>query len=133
MMARIERYPGKRSEYGGGDGQPQRDPSGGSLPLADLASSSRVSERARLMRSAGINDFDPARSDLVGLAATGLNPNEMNAAEFAQYEKDLALSNLRAAEREKLSDASNDYINEPEQYVGESGEGNGVEAFGDGA
>lgn len=132
-MARVERYPGKRSEYGGGDGQPQRDPSGGSIPLEDLASGSRVSERARLMRSAGIHDFDPARSDQVGLAATGLNPNEMNAAQFAQYEKDLALSALREAERERLADKSNDYINEPDSYVGESGEGNGVEAFGDGA
>jgi hypothetical protein len=134
-MASIQRYPGKRSEYGGGDGQPQRMPDGSSLPLSDLASGSRVSERARLMRSAGISDFDAGRNDLVGLAATGLQPSEMNAAELAQYEKDLALSERRQDERTKLAEKSNDYINEPDQYVGEdsSGASGGVEAFGGGA
>ena len=127
----AERYPGRkgRTEYGGGSGQPQRLPDGASLPLEDLASRSRVSERARLMRTAGIHDYDASRSDVVGAADTALEPSQMSFAEAEAYEKDLALSKRRAAERVRLRERTNGYIDEPDTYTGESGVDNGVEGF----
>lgn len=124
----VDRYPGKagRTEYGGGDGQPQRLPDGASLPLEDLASGSRVSERARLMRTAGMADFDPARVDDVGLALSALDVNAMSDAQREAYLSDLELSRRRRAERAALEARTNGYVSEPETYVGESGEGNGV-------
>lgn len=126
----VERYPGKRSEYGGGDGMPQRLPDGtpgSSLDLPGIASASGV--RARLMRTAGLNDFDPAREDLVGAAATGLELSSMSEAQRAAYEADLRISVRRAEERKRLMEKTNGYIAEPEQYTGDSGEGNGVEGL----
>lgn len=124
----TERYPGQRSEYGGGDGTPQRDGSGASLPLADLASQDVVGERARLMRTAGLHDFDPGASDLVGRA--GLDPSKMSFAEREAYEAEMAESARRAAQRAGLMDKTNGYIAEPDTYIGESGEDNGVQPFG---
>lgn len=125
----AERYPGRkgRSEYGGGDGTPQKDPSGAFLDLPGIASAAGV--RARLMRTAGLNDFDPARTDLVGAADTGLDLSSMSEAQRAAYEADLALSVARAQERDRLRSRTNGYIEVPETYVGESGENNGVEGF----
>lgn len=124
----TERYPGQRSEYGGGDGTPQRDGSGASLPLTDLASGDVVSERARLMRTAGLADFDATASTTVGRA--GLDPSKMSAAEREAYENDVRESARREAERKGLVDKTNGYILEPDTYIGESGEGNGVQGFG---
>lgn len=126
----VERYPGAsgRSEYGGGDGDgdgdPQRTPDGKSIDLPGLPD--KASERARLMRIAGLNDFDANRSDAVGMVGTPLNTNQLSPAQQEAYEKDLELSKDRADERARLAAKTNGYINEPEQYTGESGEGNGV-------
>lgn len=123
-MANVERYPGKRSEYGGGDGDPQRLPDGASLDLPGIASATGV--RARIMRQAGIADFDPARGDLVGAANTGLDLSNLSAAQLEAYQKDLKLSVERAARRAEIDAKTNGYASEPESYVGESGEGSGV-------
>jgi hypothetical protein len=120
----VDRFNGQRSEYGGGDGMPQRTPDGASLDLPGIASS--AGERARLMRTAGIHDFDPARTDLVGVALTARDLSNMSAAEREAYELDLAISIKRASERQTLSDKTNGYILEPDQYIGENGELNGV-------
>ena len=120
----AERYPGQRSEYGGGDGGPQRTPDGASLDLPGIASA--TGEVARLMRTAGIHDFDPARTDLVGVALTARDLSQMSAAEREAYELDMAVSINRAAERQTLADKTNGYILEPDQYIGENGELNGV-------
>ena len=126
----AERYPGAagRSEYGGGDGVPQRLPDGASIDLPGIASA--AGERAALMRKAGIHDFDPGREDMVGLALTARDVANMSAAEREAYEADVRVSLARAEERERLNAATNGYISEPDQYTGESGEGNGVEGFG---
>lgn len=120
----AERYPGERSEYGGGDGIPQRGPAGESLDLPGIASSS--GERARLMRTAGMADFDPARDDLIGAALSSIDVSKMSAAQREAYEADLALSVGRAQERARLMERTNGYIAEPDQYIGESGVDNGV-------
>ena len=119
----AERYPGKagRSEYGGGDGVIQRMPSGGSLDLPGIAASS--GDRAMLMRKAGIHDFDPARSDFVGLAVTDRDLTLMGPAEREAYENDLLVSARRALERQELMASTNGYIAEPDQYVGEDASG----------
>jgi hypothetical protein len=103
---------------------PQRTPDGASLDLPGIASSS--GERARLMRTAGIHDFDPARTDLVGVALTAKDISRMSPAEREAYELDMAISIKRAGERQTLADKTNGYILEPDQYIGESGELNGV-------
>lgn len=121
----VERYPGQRSEYGGGDGLVQRLSDGSSIDLPGIAAS--AGDRAMLMRKAGMNDFDPASSDFVGLALTARDVANMSAAEREAYEADVRVSLKRAAERERLMLETNGYIGEPEQYVGESGEGAGVE------
>lgn len=125
----VERYPGVegRSEYGGGDGTPQRLPDGEAIDLPGIASAAGV--RARLMRSAGMADFDPARDDLVGLAATGLDVSKLSVAAREAYGVDLAVSLGRMQERERLALETNGYILEPEQYTGEDGVDNGVESF----
>jgi hypothetical protein len=116
----AERYPGQRSEYGGGDGQPQRGPDGALLPIEELAASQRVSERARLMRTAGMHDYDPAREDLVGAANTALPVSGMSAAQREAYEKDLELSRRRAAERAALNEKTNGYLDgAPDSYTGD--------------
>ena len=115
-----ERYPGRagRSEYGGGDGTPQRLPDGGSLDLPGIAAA--TGQRARLLRTAGLNDYNSGRKDLVGAADTGLDLSSMSDAQRAAYEADLQLSLERAAERERLRDKTNGYIDEPDQYSGDS-------------
>ena len=116
-MVRKPRYPGQNSEYGGGDGTPQRFPDGESIDLPGIASA--TGERARLMRTAGIYDYDATRNDLVGLAQTGLDVSKMSDAQREAYEADLALSLARAQERERLQDATNGYIDELDKYEGE--------------
>lgn len=125
----AERYPGKRSEYGGGDGKPQRLPDGASIDLPGIPSA--VGERARIMRQVGMRDFDPGQEDAVGLAASGLNPSAMSAAQRAAYEHDLEISKKRAAERAELSEKTNAYSEEVDQWVGESGAGNSVDPIND--
>ena len=123
----VDRYPGQRSEYGGGDGVPQRLPDGSSLDLPGI--SDKAGARARLMRAAGIRDYDPGRVDAVGAANTALSVGAMSAAQREAYEKDLELSNRRAEERAEMVQRTNGYSEEPDQYVGESGEGNSVDPF----
>jgi len=116
-MARVSRYPGQDSEYGGGDGSPQRFPNGASLPLNEGVGKS-VGQRARLLRMAMAEDFDPAQVDAVGLA----NPDadkKGSAAEAIALPTDQARTAHRAAQRERLMDKTNGYIAEPEQYEGE--------------
>lgn len=115
----TERYPGAagRSEYGGGDGTVQRLPDGASLDLPGIASAS--GKRAALLRKAGMNDFDPASADLVGMASTGLRVENMTAAQREAYQADLAESVRRSQERARLNAATNGYISEPDQYSGE--------------
>lgn len=120
----AERYPGQRSEYGGGDGLIQRTPDGESIDLPGVAAS--TGDRAMLMRKAGAADFDPARDDLVGAALTARDRANMSEAELEAYESDLRVSAARAAERQRLMDETNGYIAEGSMYVGESGEMNGV-------
>lgn len=119
----VDRYPGKagRSEYGGGDGVVQRYSDGSSLELPGIASA--AGEQAMLMRIAGARDFDPARVDLVGAALTEVDVAQMSAAELEAYQLDIALSARRAAERQELSDKTNGYILEPDQWVGEDASG----------
>lgn len=116
----VERYPGKRSEYGGGDGDPQRSPDGTVLPLEDIPSATGV--RARLMRIAGMADYDAGRSDLVGAADTAVPLSGMSFAQREAYEKDLELSKRRAAERARLNARTNGYLDE----AAEAYEGDGV-------
>ena len=125
----AERYPGKagRSEYGGGDGVVQRFEDGSSLELPGIASA--AGEQAMLMRKAGMADFDPSRSDFVGLALTARDVANMSAAELEAYEADMKVSLKRAEERARLVAETNGYVLEPDNYVGESGEGNGVPGF----
>lgn len=125
----TERYPGQRSEYGGGDGLVQRLPDGASLELPGIASEPGAS--AMLLRKAGMADFDPGSSDFVGLALTTADVSKMSFAEREAYEADVRESLRRAAERERLNAETNSYISEPTQYQGEdvSGTGGGVEAF----
>lgn len=118
-MTLKPRYPGKRSEYGGTDGSPTRLPDGSQRDLTETSTAQSVSERARLMRTAGLADYDPTRTDSVGLVNDSRSLSEMSAAEQAQYELDYAETERRKAEREKLSDKTNTYIENPEQYVGE--------------
>ena len=122
----VERYPGRkgRSEYGGGSGSPQRLPDGASLESADgvfvVGGTKGVQRSAQLMRIAGLNDFDPAREDSVGATArfAGISTADMSAAELEAYEKDLALTQRRKAERKRLQDKTNGYIEEPGTYEG---------------
>lgn len=123
----AERYPGKRSEYGGGDGVVQRFEDGSSLELPGIASA--AGEQAMLMRKAGMADFDPAREDFVGLALTARDVASMSAAELEAYEADMKVSVQRASERARLAAETNGYSEEPAQYIGEDGSGAGVEAF----
>lgn len=131
-MAR-ERYAdaegGPRSEYGGGDGSPQRLPDGSAIPLQDLASGDAVSERARVMRTVGMADFDVAASDLVGRAGAQVNLAMLSLAEREAYLAEMEESRRRAAERAALAARTNGYSEEPTTYVGEEGSGAGVEAF----
>jgi len=126
-MANKERYPGQRSEYGGGDGSPQLMPDGSFIDLSGVASG--VGRRARLMRTAGLNDYDAGRTDVVGAAATALEIGNMSAAQLAAYQKDMALSAARAEERARLNAQTNGYIDGAPE-VGEAGEGNGVKGLG---
>lgn len=48
-MTTTPRYPGKTSEYGGGDARNYRTPDGSLRPLS-------TTERAQLLRREGIND-----------------------------------------------------------------------------
>ena len=121
----TERYPGQRSEYGGGDGI-QRMPDGSYRALQDLPSQDNVSERARLMRTAGLNDFDPGVTPLIGRVAGGIDLSTLSFAEREAYEAELAESERRKQERADLMDRTNGYIGEPSTYIGESGEDNGV-------
>jgi len=84
-----------------------------------MADSKSASERARLLRQAGMNDFDPSVPDEVGLVASGIALSDMNAAQKIAYEIDLERTEARKAARKRLMDATNDYIAEPEQYEGE--------------
>lgn len=120
---------GARSEYGGGDGSPQRYKDGSSIPLEDLASGDTVSERARLMRTVGMADFDAARNDLVGRASLQIDVTKLSVAEYEAYMSEMEESRRRAAERAALAARTNGYSEEPSTYVGESGEGAGVEPF----
>jgi len=124
----VDRYPGQNSEYGGGSGQPQRYADGSAIPLEDLSSSQRVSERARLMRMAGIEDYDPAASDEVGLS--GSQVAGMSFAQREAYEADVAESERRKRVRAAMVEKTNGYSEEAGSYIGESGEGNGVQPFG---
>jgi hypothetical protein len=62
----------------------------------------------------------------VGVALTARDLANMSEAEREAYELDMAVSIKRAAERQTLVDKTNAYILEPEQYIGENGEMNGV-------
>lgn len=117
----VERYSGERSEYGGGDGVVQRMPDGSSLDLPGIAAS--AGDRAMLLRKAGMNDFDPAANDLVGLALTARDVANMSSAEREAYEADLRESVRRAQERQRLMEETNGYIGEPAQYAGEDASG----------
>lgn len=75
-----------------------------------------------------MHDFDATASTLVG--RSGLDPSKMSAAEREAYEAEVAESARREAERLRLADKTNGYILEPDTYIGESGEGNGVQGFG---
>jgi len=85
------------------------------------------------MRTAGLHDFDPAAADERGLVDAvvngGLDVSGMSAAQKAAYEVDLARTEAIRAERAKLVDKTNGYIEEPDRYVGEGGESNGVQSF----
>ncbi len=124
-MAKKDRYAdlenGGRSEYGGGE-VPQRYPDGSSRPLESIPGS--TSERARLLRQAGINDYsaDPL-SDLTVSELTGLEYSKMSAAQKEAYDLDMILKRERTARRGRLQEATNDYIYEVEQYQGERVDG----------
>lgn len=115
-MVNQKRYP-EDSEYGGGE-VPQRYPDGTSRPLSEIPGS--VSERARLMRTAGINDYsaDPL-TDQVAAELTGLDYAKMSAAQKEAYDLDMVLKRERTSRREDLRTRTNGYIDEPDQYVGE--------------
>lgn len=121
---KVDRYAdmpyGSHSEYGGGE-VPQRLPDGSSRDLVHGVVGSE-SERARLMRQAGMADYDPdALSDItVGeIAAMGVDVSKMSAAQRIAYENDMVLARERAVRRASLRERTNGYIDEPEQYVGE--------------
>lgn len=119
-MAKKDRYAdlpeGGRSEYGGGE-VPQRYPDGGSRPLPEIPSS--VSEQARLMRQAGMNDYDPDPTTDIPLALlTGIDYSKMSAAQKEAYDLDMALYKERQARRARLQESTNGYIDEPDQYSG---------------
>lgn len=125
MAGKKDRYAdlenGGRSEYGGGE-VPQRYPDGSSRPLVSIPGS--VSERARLLRTAGINDYDPdPMSDLTASELTGLEYSKMSAAQKEAYDLDMVLKRERSARRSDLETRTNDYIRETEQYVGERVDG----------
>lgn len=115
----AERYPGKngRTEYGGGDGSPQKAPDGSFLDLPGIASATGV--RARLMRQAGAADFDPSAETLIGAANTGLDLSGMSNAQKEAYAADLGLSAERAARRAELARKTSGYSEEPSTYTGE--------------
>lgn len=122
MARKKDRYAdlpeGGRSEYGGGE-VPQRFPDGSSRDLVNGVVGS-ASERARLMRQAGMADYDPdPTSDMTIGELTALEISKMSAAQKAAYETDLLLARERAARRSSLQTRTNGYIDEPEQYVGE--------------
>ncbi len=124
-MAKKDRYAdlenGGRSEYGGGE-VPQRYPDGSSLPFEEIPGA--VSLRARLLRQAGINDYDPnPMSDLTASELTGLEYSKMSAAQKEAYDLDMVLKRERSARRADLEERTNDYIREPERYVGERVDG----------
>ena len=125
MAKKKDRYAdlenGGRSEYGGGE-VPQRYPDGSSRPLSEIPSS--VSEQARLMRQAGINDYDPdPMTDMVASELTGLEYSKMSAAQKEAYDLDMVLKRERSARRSSLQERTNGYIDEPDQYVGERVDG----------
>lgn len=122
MVRKVDRYAGMEdgghSEYGGGE-TPQRFPDGSSRDLVNGVVGS-ASERARLMRTAGIHDYDPDPAlDVTIGELTALEASRMSAAQRIAYEKDLVLSQERRRRRAELEVRTNDYIDEPEQYVGE--------------
>ena len=124
-MAKNDRYAdlenGGRSEYGGGE-VPQRYPDGSSLPFEEIPGA--VSLRARLLRQAGINDYDPnPLSDLTASELTGLEYAKMSAAQKEAYDLDMVLKRERSARRSSLQERTNGYIDEPDQYVGERVDG----------
>ncbi len=124
-MVKKDRYAdledGGRSEYGGGE-VPQRYPDGTSRPLSEIPGS--VSERARLLRQAGMNDYsaDPL-SDLTASELTGLEYSKMSAAQKEAYDLDMVLKLERTRRREDLTSRTNGYIDEPDQYSGERVDG----------
>lgn len=122
MATARERYQGfdggsgrkdGHSEYGGGDNL-QRYPGGESIPMEDLIGSGTVSDRARLMRQAGIEDYDPAAHQAVvdGEAIRG----ELQKAALAE-------------EKARLDARTNGYASEPDRYVGEDGSAGGSEGL----
>lgn len=116
----AERYPGKkgRTEYGGGDGSPQKGPDGSFLDLPGIAAATGA--RARLLRQVGMADFDPAADELIGAAATGLDVSDMSHAQQVAYETDLELSKVRAAQRAELAQKTSGYSeSSAESYMGE--------------
>lgn len=129
----MARYPND-SEYGGGDGTPTRYPDGSSLDVGNEGGSKGVQRAARVMRQAGIADFDPARDDLVGVALEygGVRPSGDGISFAIQeaFDKDMILSKRRADERARLMAQTNNYVGEVDTYIGEAGEGNGVKGLG---
>ncbi|QPL15016.1 hypothetical protein SEA_HAUNTER_2 [Microbacterium phage Haunter] len=125
MAGKKDRYAdlpeGGRSEYGGGE-VPQRYPDGTSRPLQDIPAS--VGERARLLRQAGMNDYDPdPMSDMPAAALTGIEYSKMSAAQKEAYDLDMVLYRERQARRSGLQERTNGYIDETAQFEGERVDG----------
>ncbi|WNM69078.1 hypothetical protein SEA_ERUDITE_2 [Microbacterium phage Erudite] len=110
-----------RSEYGGGEVS-QRYPDGTSRPLEEIPAS--TGERTRLLRQAGMNDYDPdPMSDLPAAALTGIDYSKMSAAQKEAYDLDMVLYRERQARRADLQDRTNGYIDETAQFEGERVDG----------
>ncbi|UYL85295.1 hypothetical protein SEA_HAGER_2 [Microbacterium phage Hager] len=125
MANKKDRYAdlpeGGHSEYGGGE-VPQRYPDGTSRPLQDIPAS--TGERARLLRQAGMNDYDPNPiSDMPAAALTGLEYSKMSAAQKEAYDLDMVLYRERQERRSSLQERTNGYIDETEQFSGDRVDG----------
>lgn len=123
-MARAPRYPGQRSEYGGGDESPQRMPDGTAIPFEDHTDRKANALRARLLRTAGLHDYDPdPNSDAVGVAREvligGVPVSSLSAAQLEAYALDAGITDMLKADRAELQDKTNDYIDNMDAYSGE--------------
>jgi hypothetical protein len=99
-------------------------PDGTSQPFDEHQSRKSNAIRARLLRQAGIHDYDPdPNSDYKGVAREvhigGMEPSQMSAAQLEAYAIDSAQTEGLQEERAMLKDQTNDYIDEPDLYAGD--------------